>query len=229
MSSIYSDGEYARRQPTFHVEDAPWKAEHILAMLVKHGLHPARVVDVGCGAGAILRELQAELAPEISFEGYDVSPQGIELARKHENERLRFFCQDLSAVPDSAYDLALCIDVFEHVEDYLGFLRMLHKKASYTLFHIPLDMTVVSVLRNSPAYTREAVGHLHYFSPDTALLTLKDTGYEIVDWHFTPARIDQTPTRAARLLKIPRRLAFSVNQWMTARILGGYSMLVLTH
>lgn len=228
MTNMYSSGEYARKQPTFHVEDAPWKARHICAMLEKHGLQPARVVDVGCGAGAILKELQAALDPETVFEGYDIAPEGIDLARQHENERLRFFCDDIAAIPDGRFDLALCIDVFEHVEDYLGFLQTLRDKGTYKLFHIPLDMTVLSVLKNSQAYTRRAVGHLHYFSPDTALLTLQYTGYEIVDWRFTPARIDQTTTRAARLLKVPRRLAFSVNQWMTARILGGYSMLVLT-
>ena len=197
-------------------------------MLSKHGIQPERVVEVGCGAGAILKALQTALGPDTVLEGYDVSPQAIALAKQHENDRLRFFRQDIETLPDGAYDLALCIDVFEHVEDYLGFLRMLRGKATYKMFHIPLDMTVLSVLGNSPAYTREAVGHLHYLSPDTALLTLRDTGYEIIDWFYTPSRIDATPTRASRLLKLPRRLGFKLNQRLAVRILGGYSLLALT-
>lgn len=153
MTDMYSSGEYARKQPGFHVEDAPWKARHIRAMLEKHGLHPARVVDIGCGAGAILKELQAALSPDTVFEGYDIAPEGIGLARQHENERLHFFCDDIAAIPDGGFDLVLCIDVFEHIEDYLGFLRILRDKGTYKLFHIPLDMTVLSVLRNSQAYT----------------------------------------------------------------------------
>src|SRR5690606_39364807 len=56
-------------------------------------------------------------------------------------------------IPDGGFDLVLCIDVFEHIEDYLGFLRILRDKGTYKLFHIPLDMTVLSVLKNSQAYT----------------------------------------------------------------------------
>lgn len=228
MDNRYVSGEYLRNNPTFHVEDAPWKARVILQMIEKHRLQPARVGEVGCGAGAILKELQARLPAETVFEGYDVSPDGIALAQKHENERLRFARQEITAIPDGAFDLALCIDVFEHVEDYLGFLRTLRGKGTYKIFHIPLDMTAISVLRNSQVSLRQAVGHLHYFSPDTALLTLRDTGYEILDWRFTPARIDQTPTRAARLLKLPRRAAFAINPSLAVRTLGGYSLLALT-
>lgn len=227
MDSMYTSGEYLRNNPTFHVEDAPWKARHILQMIEKHRLQPGRVGEVGCGAGAILKELQARLPAETVFEGSDVSPDGIELARQHENGRLRFVRQDIAAIPDGAYDLVLCIDVFEHVEDYLGFLRTLRGKGTYKIFHIPLDMTALSVARNSQTFLRQAVGHLHYFSPDTALLTLRDAGYEIIDWRFTPARIDQTPTRAARLLRLPRRAVFAINQPLAVRVLGGYSLLAL--
>ena len=79
----------------------------------------------------------------------------------------------------------MAIDVFEHVEDYFGFLRKLREKAEYKIFHIPLDLSVQTVLRSSPIIKgRKSVGHIHYFTKETALETLKDTGYEIIDYFY---------------------------------------------
>ena len=41
------------------------------------------------------------------------------------------------------YDLIICADVFEHVEDYYGFLEKISKKAKYILFNIPLDINLL--------------------------------------------------------------------------------------
>jgi len=48
---------------------------------------------------------------------------------------------------DTYFDSLLCIDVFEHVEDYIGFVKTLKSKATYKIFHIPLDISVLSVIR----------------------------------------------------------------------------------
>jgi len=44
----------------------------------------------------------------------------------------------------------MAIRLFEHVEDYLGFLRKMKTKATFKVFHIPLDLSVQTVLRMSP-------------------------------------------------------------------------------
>jgi hypothetical protein len=75
--------------------------------------------------------------------------------------------------------------VFEHVPDYIGFLEKCKPLAKYKIYHIPLDIHVSSVLRGSFVNARYSVGHLHYFSEESALATLKDTGHEIVDCFYT--------------------------------------------
>ncbi|HTE44863.1 MAG TPA: hypothetical protein VK636_06435, partial [Gemmatimonadaceae bacterium] len=128
----------------------------------------------------------------------------------------------------ATFDLLLCMDVFEHVEDYMGFLRKLKQKATYKLFHIPLDMSVQTVLRSTPIVeARSRVGHLHYFSKETALLTLQDTGYEIVDWFYTPAGTERATTFGAKIAKLPRQVFSIVNADLAVRVLGGYSLLAL--
>ncbi|MDX9745689.1 MAG: hypothetical protein WCX84_00020 [Syntrophales bacterium] len=89
------------------------------------------------------------------------------------------------------FDIVMAIDVFEHVEDCFGFLRKLKEKAEYKIFHIPLDLSVQTVLRSFPIiHGRKSVGHIHYFTKETALETLKDTGYLIIDYFYTGGSLE---------------------------------------
>lgn len=224
----YLSGEYQKEHPDYHVEDSPWKAQQVLKMMARHQLGPRTVCEVGCGAGEILGQLQAALPQNTEFCGYDISPHAGELWQARENENLRFFCQDLLDADTKPFDLLLCMDVFEHVEDYMGFLRRLRPKAGLKLFHIPLDMWTFSVLFSTPIEDcRKRFGHLHYFSKDTALATLVDTGYQIEDWFYTPTAIDRGSGLVATLGNVPRRFLSLVSPDLTVRLLGGYGLMVL--
>ncbi|HEV7858801.1 MAG TPA: class I SAM-dependent methyltransferase [Pyrinomonadaceae bacterium] len=227
--SIYRSGEYVEKNPTYHVEDSAWKAQQILKMLSKHGLEARTICEIGCGAGEILGQLQAHLPLTTEFYGYEISPQGFALCAGRANERLSFYCEDLLSSEVGPFDLLLCIDVFEHVEDYLGFLRGLRGKARYQIFHIPLDMSAQAVVRAGPIMLERAlVGHLHYFMKETALATLSDTGYEVLDWFYTPGASNNPRSMKARLASLPRKICSLIHQDLTVRLLGGYSLLVLT-
>jgi cyclopropane fatty-acyl-phospholipid synthase-like methyltransferase len=226
--SIYETGEYVERNPTYHVEDSSWKARQILRMIRKNSLEPGTVCEIGCGAGEILKQLQSNMPDDTEFFGYEISPQAFALCQQRENERLHFYCEDLIKSDRSYFDLLLCIDVFEHVQDYIGFLRDLRGKARYKLFHIPLDMSAQWVMRGRPILReREQAGHLHYFMKETALAALRDAGYEVLDWTYTAGAIDNPRSAKARLASWPRRLLMRLNQDLTVRMLGGYSLLVL--
>ncbi len=225
--NIYLNGTYLHRNPTYHTEDSRWKAQQVLKMLARYQLPIQTVCEVGCGAGEILLHLQRHMPPETLFYGYDISPQAYALCKPHENERLTFYCEDLLSKDTPPFDLLLCLDVLEHVEDYMGFLRKLRGKGRYKLFHIPLDLSVQTVLRSTPILrARESVGHLHYFTKETALLTLRDSGYEVVDYFYTPT-VEQGKGFIFRLIKIPRRMLMSLSADLTVRLLGGHSLLVL--
>jgi hypothetical protein len=90
-------------------------------------------------------------------------------------------------------------------------------------------MSVQYLLRGSPIMKmRRSVGHIQYFSKDTALATLVDAGYEIVDHAYTAGSIEvQHRGWKVKVMKLPRSLFFSLNQDLAVRILGGYSLLVL--
>src|SRR5207237_5565495 len=117
----------------------------------------------------------------------------------------------------------------EHVEDYFDFLRKLRPRARHKVFHIPLELSALAILRGRPLIeARCSVGHLHHFTRETALAALEDTGYRVLDHAYTSGRTDLPSSGwKTRLLKGPRRALHSISPYVAARPLGDYSLLVL--
>ena len=234
MSNIYETEEYLNATgKTWHFEDSPWKAAQILRIIRDNGIQPKNIAEVGCGARQILVELsKQEYLKDCQFEGYDISLQAIELCEK-DTKNCDFFLQDIFTGENDntqKFDILLVIDVFEHVPDYMGFVEQCRLKASYKIYHIPLDIHVSSVLRNAFIRNRYSIGHLHYFTADSALATLKDTGHEIVDYFCTSGSFGvflQHPSIKTAIANGPRWFFSKFSLPFTARVFGGYSLLVL--
>jgi cyclopropane fatty-acyl-phospholipid synthase-like methyltransferase len=227
---LYTDGKYFELNPTWHIEDSAWKAQQIFKSIQRNHLNPNSVCEVGCGAGEVLSQLQHLMPRNCSFTGYEVSPQAFRLCEKRDKDRLKFRLTDALQDNEAYFDLVLAIDVFEHVEDYLSFLRELRKKGLHKIFHIPLDLSVQAVLRSTPIIKqRQTVGHKHHFTKDTALASLKETGYEIVDYFYTPYSFEcRTRSFKRWLLGSSRKICYALNADLTVRIFGGWSLMVLT-
>ena len=126
--------------------------------------------------------------------------------------------------------MILVLDIIEHLEDYFSLLRIVKERALYKIFHIPLDLSVQAVLRASPLIRdRQRFGHIHYFTKETALQLLSDLGYNIIDWFYTAVALDLPSANLKNLvMRIPRRLLYSINMDVAVRLLGGYRLLILT-
>jgi predicted TPR repeat methyltransferase len=234
MEDLYTGDDYLHATGgTWHAEDAPWKAGQVLAMLDRHELFPRRVIEVGCGSGVVLDRIAGHPRfADSEMQGFDVSARAIEIAGDLEpRSNLSFAHGDPLDGSANSYDLLLALDVFEHVPDYLGFLERCARLSTYKLYHVPLDLYVSSVMRNAFIANRSAVGHLHYFTAETALATLADTGHEVIDVAYTDPLISlkrEGRSWKRRLGNVPRRVFSRIDQPLTARIFGGYSLLVLT-
>jgi hypothetical protein len=166
--------------------------------------------------------------PGRRYTGYDISPDAADLWRSAPQTSVSYRLGDFTSSTET-YDLLLLIDVFEHVEDYMSFLRKLSKRARWFVFHIPLEMHVSAVLRERQLQARQQVGHLHYFSRATALATLEDTGYRVVKAEYT--NLSQETHEGRRSLttiaNLARAAAQAISTDLAAKLLGGYSLLVL--
>lgn len=241
----YTSGEYLLKNPRWHADESPWKAKYVLQMIARNNLAPETICDVGCGAGELLRLVHEGLHGQCRCWGYDISPQAFARSRHLASERLQFKLADIRQEDGAHFDLILLMDVFEHLEDYLGFLRDLRPKAEYKIIHIPLDISVRTVLLGKLCDFRAAYGHLHHFTKEVALETLRDVGYEVVDYAYTWQQNSlryvwnehrSNPGRLARklagffaraTLTLPARLLFAMHQDWAARIAGQWRLLVL--
>ena len=229
MEKIYVTGDYLDRNPTWHIEESPWKARQVIRMIHKDHLDPKTICEVGCGAGEVLVHLQKYLNDDCVFWGYDISPQAFELSSGKENASLKFQLADLTKEKDRFFDVILLLDIIEHLEDYFSFLRDLKTKSRYKILHIPLDLSVQAVIRKHGLnHVRQIYGHLHYFTKNLALEMLADVGYEVIDYCYT-ARALEIPSKQMmrNLINVPRKLLSAVDRDLASRILGGWSLLVL--
>jgi SAM-dependent methyltransferase len=223
--TMYQDGSYLQRTGgTWDLGDSPFKSGQVVRMFGRNNLRPSSICDIGCGAGGVLAELQKVLPSHVELTGYDISPQAHEISKQFINERCRFLLDDPFA-DGLVCDVALALDVFEHVEDCFAFLRQMKRKAKYKVYHVPLEVHASAALRAVHAWP---AGHLHQFSRETALRTIEHSDQEVVDWFYTePADTGCLLPRTRLAHVVRRRMAMIAGKEFTARLLGGYSLMVL--
>lgn len=224
----YLTDSYIKDNPDWDLVDSPWKAGMVLKLIEKHELQPENFVEVGCGAGAVIAEL-SKFFPASKFIGYDISPYAANFWDKYKSEKVSFECGNLTDLNKRHHDILLALDVLEHVADPFEFLKSLLNSADYFIFHIPLDLSAVSVLRESPLlYVRNKVGHIHYFTKGIAISLLQECGYTIVDCLYTDASYSKISSKRIRtyLANLPRYLLNKINRDWSARMLGGQTLMI---
>ncbi|MEJ0085356.1 MAG: class I SAM-dependent methyltransferase [Pseudomonadota bacterium] len=223
----YSDGAYLAANPSWGEEDSVWKAERIHALWRRSGWPvPATLAEIGCGAGLILATLAREFPATVAYSGFDIASAAIEMARKRGGPHLSYYCEDLTK-SDRRFDALLCIDVFEHVENPFEFLRTIRRLAPVVIFNIPLEMHVAGVLINHQQWTRRQYGHLHFYTAAVAFETLKECGYSVIAHDYVSRLMDQPRSASEYVFWLPRKILSLVNKELSARILGGTSLLVM--
>jgi SAM-dependent methyltransferase len=225
----YRGGDYLGENPTWDIEDSPWKAGQVAGILQRHGIVPASVVEVGCGAGGVLAALRPFL-PGARLVGYEIAADAAAFWPRHASAGIELQLGDFLAMDGGRYDVLLLLDVLEHVADPFDFLRRLRGRAGCYVFHIPLDLSAASVLRETPLlHVRRKVGHIHYFTRGLALELLSECGYRVLEASYTGAALSG-PRRSWRtaLAALPRRIARRLlGPDRSARLLGGETLLVL--
>jgi 2-polyprenyl-3-methyl-5-hydroxy-6-metoxy-1,4-benzoquinol methylase len=115
-----SEYRYSDDQPTF-TNAFLWPA--LRQLLAQHAPAPRRVFELGCGNGATARMLAGE---GYSVVAVDPSVSGIEIARRHESDRLHFepgsTAEDLGA-RFGTFPVVVSLEVIEHCPSAREFMR----------------------------------------------------------------------------------------------------------
>jgi SAM-dependent methyltransferase len=136
------------------------------------------VLDVGCGQGSFLQELQSEF-PNIKPYGIDISSSGVELARKRVPGG-RFWVLDITdKFLDEKCDLVVCSEVLEHIPNDVSALQNLRKMSGKYL--------LVSTPQGRMRQFETQVGHVRNYAPGELVNKVESSGYSVlsvVEWGF---------------------------------------------
>ena len=230
MENRYTDGTYLSQNPSWHGEDASWKLAHILrALQAAHITAFSSVLDAGCGSGDIVKHWAAK-APRVKFTGWDISPQAYALALRNAPSNVHFIQQQNP--PQSPFDLALVIDVIEHVENPAAWLARVAACAPYLVLHVPLDLSLRSRLNpHLLEAEKKAVGHIQFFTARSLKKFLRTQNFQILSAHYTNKYVERPP----KLTHLKSRAGMCVRQavhsllpraW-AAYLVGGYSLMLV--
>jgi hypothetical protein len=177
VNDIYNDGTYLRNNPDAHVSDSFFKFSQLLPLLEKI---PTRnrtlsILDIGGGAGVVghLASLYFHHRGfDVKTTAADVSTSMLDLQKANNPFITKVVAGDTVAAfaGGCRYDLALAIDVFEHMPDYRPALEAIQKGSTWLVCNMPIERNLFDFLRNvymKDRYYSEqtrSIGHLHFFS-----------------------------------------------------------------
>jgi hypothetical protein len=189
-ASSYAAGGYWGEQHEAWIKNAPTKQadfiEGFVAAVDDSKKTNLRVVDIGGGTGWTLVEtlkLAQQLRPNVTFRPtcYEIAPDAVAVGRSKFPEldlRQKFFDP-----ADGPCDIAMLIDVLEHLENPWQMLRDVRSAASYLVVRQPL-LTSLSLFRHDGYKAqREALGHIACFD----VRQFKDMAY-VCGWE--PLKLD---------------------------------------
>lgn len=131
-----------------------------------------RVINIGSGV-ATFESLHAQAHPEVRFVASEMDPSSTNWAKANRNYPNVNYCTDsmeeiLEKMGGSKYDLAITVDVIEHVADYKSFLDCFSQLADRAVISTPnRDMDIV--LARGPQYK----AHVQEFNAGELYFILK--------------------------------------------------------
>ena len=228
ISKRYTESDYLDQNPGWDMEDSPWKAGKVMALLRRHHIEPKTICEIGCGAGGVLGAIQGEL-PNTKLTGFDIAPDAEKFWGKLKDAGIDLHVGDFFTLSSQSYEAVLLLDVLEHVANPHQFLNDIKPRTEFLVVHFPLDLSALSVFREKPLlHVRHKVGHIHYFTKGLALELLNECGFEVVDFQYTGAAFS-APQRSFKTKAFGwlRRLIYAINKDAAVRLLGGETLIVL--
>lgn len=223
LSELYSRA-YDERMICWRDICALDKSRNIEKMIAEFPKPIPAILDVGCGTGAVLRDLAAS--------GVGLTLTGIEIGPTHSEEwqtsrggsTIRMHGYDGVRIPygDASFDLVYATHVLEHVADERGFLRELRRVSRRHVYvEVPCELGM-RTSHNSLQRTLD-IGHINSYTPESFALTLETSGLvvrrlELFDHSYAVHRFNSPSWMAAMKLVI-RRSLFMANSALASRIL----------
>ena len=146
---LYATDEYVRMNPHLFVGDSQWKISRIIPFVDKfiefNEEASINLLDVGGGAGIILKNISAYIEENkgicVNKIALDLSPGALSTQKENNPDLRKALNEDIrnTSLRNKEIDLALVIDVLEHVPQPQRALNELRRISKYTIMKVPLE------------------------------------------------------------------------------------------
>lgn len=143
-----------------------------------HGGAGGTVLDIGCGVGDNLKQVQREHG-NVRFSGLEYSQRSLERAKKALPNDVDLRLGSAVEIPFSAEyaDMVMCIEVLEHIPDEHQALREIFrvlKRDGHLILSVPYR-------RWFPSYYT-CMGHIRHYTRTGLERLLAEKGFSVVEW-----------------------------------------------
>jgi len=198
---FYTTGEYIEHNPTLHEEDSAWKTYKLLPFVDKflkeNTSRKASILDVGGGAGLILKAISEHIEKngrKVQQYALDLSAEMLKVQKKN-NPRAKMIQGNIkkTTFADKQFDLALMIDVLEHIPQPEEALKELQRISKYAIFKVPLESNLHDKLMNFATKGRhrkriiESIGHINVYNYGQLKRQIEECCGRVVEAKYTNA------------------------------------------
>lgn len=200
-NNLYNSGSYFKKYPTLHIEDSEWKFTKLIHFLNKFNdqisTPEIRILDIGGGAGQILKKVSRymETVHHKTVHKYalDISSKTLEMQRIVNPDLRDTFNEDIckTSLLRKKIDLALMIDVIEHVNNQKLALCEIKRISNYAILKVPLEYNLYSRLynfikRGEPRRCAvKNLGHINIYNVEKLINQIRTHTGEILLLKFT--------------------------------------------
>jgi ubiquinone/menaquinone biosynthesis C-methylase UbiE len=171
---------------------------------IKLGKSKIKVLDVGCGAGAITEALKG-MFPGFSFYACDISNEAILEARKT-NFGIRFVVGDATRLPfkPETFDVVMMNSVLDHTDNPKKAVSEAYrvlKRGGTFLVTDPVEREITNLhglltkyVKGYRKHRKDRLGHNYAFTKKSLYFLIKNGGFEIenisLDWKYFAQIVD---------------------------------------
>lgn len=224
----YIDGSYLQSNPDWDLSHIPWKLKciHDLTSRASELKDISFIVEIGCGLGLVIEEV-AKSFPNSQCKGFDPSSELPNYWLKHEFPTNLELVNSIYSSDRLCPDYVILFDILEHLEDPFALLQTLAKAKPIVACLLPLEVSMTSLLfPESFRKSYSKVGHIHFYSLETAKILFEESGYDILWIEVTERyRASKEKNPLSFLIREAFRIIFGKK--LLSIVLGGTSVLIL--
>jgi ubiquinone/menaquinone biosynthesis C-methylase UbiE len=192
--TFYTNDTYITHNPNLHTEDSAWKTAKILPLIDilfskrEQTNAPFKILDVGGGAGIILKDVASYItstfAVVVEKHVLDLSPGMVDIQRANNPDLVGAHTGSVTATSftHKEFDLVLMIDVIEHVPKPELATQELSRIAKHAIFKVPLEscllLNMLNIISRGKVRQKafDTVGHVNFYTYTTALRQVAEHG-----------------------------------------------------